>query len=122
MKRFVVNHRTYLDGHGNPSAEDVTGQVSMTVPGMTLSLKELLARYVRGEHVNVLQPQFSDDPDIPDGLERMSEMDRLDLARDLKDGISREQKKRAARIKELAEIPISVSEVNAPAVEPPLVM
>lgn len=53
---------------------------------MTLSLKELLARYVQGGDVAVFTPVYLGDADMPP-LEFMNEMDRKDLAGNIRDGI-----------------------------------
>lgn len=84
MKK-LVNWTTY-DSRSNPRVEVVLG-VSCTVPGMTLSLAELLKRHVRGGDVTVYEGVYSDDPDIPDNLERMTEIERIDLAREIRVGI-----------------------------------
>lgn len=97
-----VGHYTFYDDNGKGTllaGETFHGQISKTVPGMTLSLKDLLARYVRGEQVEVFSPVYSDDPDIPDNLELMSVQDRLDAAREIRGAIDvfqREKKEAAA--------------------------
>lgn len=55
---------------------------SLTVPGMTMSLDELLKRYVRGDSVNIFTPTYLGEDDLPN-IERMDAMDRLDLAHSL---------------------------------------
>lgn len=60
---------------------------SLTVPGQTLSLKQLLDRYVKGQDVDVFTPQYSEDPDIPDNLEKMDTLEKLDLAQNIRRGI-----------------------------------
>lgn len=91
--RKLVNWSSYA-AEGNAAGE-INDEPSLTVPGMTLSLEELLRRHVRGEHVSVFTPVFSEDPGIPDGLERMDEMDRLDMSRALKQGIESERQRRS---------------------------
>lgn len=79
----VVNWTSYTR-YGNPAGE-VNNLPSKTVPGQTLSLKELLDRYVRtGVLEQTFTPEYSDDDDLPD-VTRMNEMDRLDAAKQLRD-------------------------------------
>lgn len=74
---------------------------SETIPGQTLGLEELLKRFVRGQDVKVFTPTFlGDDSDVPDDLERMNEMDKLDMARELRQGIRDKQDRMAAAKKE----------------------
>lgn len=58
---------------------------SLTVPNMTLSLHDLLLRYVRGENVQTFQPSYVDDLDVPATLERWDASDRLLHAQSLKE-------------------------------------
>jgi len=87
-----VDHYTYEVGDDRKFivGESYVGQVSKTVPGMTLSLKDLLARYVRGDSVTVFEPVFTGDADTAN-FEAMDEMDRIDAARQLKDSIADKQ-------------------------------
>lgn len=124
MKSHVVNHYTYfLASIGVTYREEMLALAgdrydpalarpndpfehpvgpSKTVPGMTLSIQELLKRYVRGENVTVFEPQFTDDPEF-DGIENMSTMDRLEAADNIKRGIfdfqSRKAEEKAERKK-----------------------
>lgn len=67
---------------------EINDKPSMTVPGQTLSLKELLLRYTRGQDVQVYQPVYAgDDPDFPDHLEYMDPQERLDAARSIQGAI-----------------------------------
>lgn len=96
MKNHIVNHFNAV----NLAMIAVFGESnflpSLTVPDMTLGLRDLLERYVRGEHVSTFQPVYSDDPDVPDNLETLSPMDRIDMSRDLKAGIAKFQAGKAA--------------------------
>lgn len=117
MKNRIANHYTYqldaiaehrypLDGlpftkfeakdnaFRNDPYEHPVGP-SLTVPNMTLSLDELLKRYVRGENVTVFEPQFTDDPDL-DGYDRMNTMEKIEAADDIRRGISDFQQRRAS--------------------------
>lgn len=75
--------------HANQRGEVVSG-VSLTVPGQVLSLDQLLKRYVSGGEVYRPDPVFDAAPH-PD-IVRMDPMERLDLARTLKQqvGIAQE--------------------------------
>jgi len=64
---------------------------SKTVPNMTLSLKELLERYVRGQDVSVFDGSYDADDDMPD-ISRLDQMERLDLARNIRAEIDHYQK------------------------------
>lgn len=80
----------------NPVGE-VNNLPSKTVPGMTLSLQELLRRYVKGDPVKTFEPVYLGDDDfLPNNLDSMSEMDRIDYKNDLKQGISDFQTRKAA--------------------------
>lgn len=67
---------------GRNIGEAPTGP-GVTVPGMTLSLGDLLKRYVRGGQVTTFTPVYTDDEMIPDDLERMDEIERIEAARAL---------------------------------------
>lgn len=65
---------------------------SKTVPNMTLSLKELLERYVRGQDVSIFEGSYdADDGDMPD-VSRMDQLEKLELARSIKQSIDAVQK------------------------------
>lgn len=61
--------------------------VSLTVPDQTLSLKDLLARYTRGQDVVSFTPIFNGDSDLPDPS-RMDALERLDYARHIKNQLT----------------------------------
>lgn len=73
--------------HSRPEVND---QPSLTVPGMTMSLEELLRRYVRGENVQTFQAVYAGEEDIPD-FNAMSETDKIDMANDLAEFIAAQQ-------------------------------
>lgn len=92
MKNYISNwYNAITLGMINYSAED-NHSPSQTVPGMTMSLEELLKRYVRGEMVTTVQGTYSGDSDLPD-LIGLTEMDKLDMARDLKKSLHAHQYK-----------------------------
>lgn len=72
----------------NSKAEDITGHYetsklpSKTVPNMTLSIKELVERYIRGENVTVFEAQYTGEDELIDTT-GMSEMDMLDASRQI---------------------------------------
>lgn len=67
-------------------------KVSATIPGQTLSLKELLTRYTRGQSIETFTPVY-DEGYYPD-TSRMDKLDKLDLARQLKTSIEDIQKRK----------------------------
>lgn len=69
---------------------------SLTVPDQTLSMRQILERYYRGEAVSIYEPVYSDDEDVPD-VEKMDKLEKLDLLRDVKEGISEIQDRMAAK-------------------------
>lgn len=102
----LVNWQNYAT-ESNRQAE-INRLPSKTVPGMTLSLQDLLTRYVRGENVATFTPIYAgDDPDFPIHLERMDEMERTDLARNLGGAIEQERdrltRKQQKRLEEQAQ-------------------
>jgi len=57
---------------------------SLTIPDQALSLETLITRYVRGGEVQVFPGVFGGDDLIPVNLERMDEIERIELARNIK--------------------------------------
>lgn len=91
MKGFgkVVTPLTYHKHHATDDGVFLVGEVntkpSLSIPGQTLSLEELIRRYTRGQSVETFAPVYHGDDDlIPVNWERMSEMERLDLSREIK--------------------------------------
>lgn len=116
MKDHVVNQSNYgklrdFDGDNKPIYfGNRTGEVnklpSRTIPGMTLSLQELLRRYVKGDPVVLFEPVYlGDDDTIPDNLELMDEIQRLEMSRDIKEAIHAHQIKKPAQ-KPAQELPL----------------
>lgn len=87
----IVNWSNYTTKH-NANPEGSKGP-SKTIPGQSMPLKELVSRYMRGQNVIVHEGVFSDETMIPDNLERMDPMDRIDYARQLREGIKEIQTK-----------------------------
>lgn len=78
----------------NPIGEE-NRSPSMTVPNQTLSLQELLKRYVRGQDVTVMPGVYhGEDHDMPD-IEHMDAVERLELAQKIRGGIESAQERNA---------------------------
>jgi len=86
----ILNAFTYVD-HNSYEGKLVIGEkntgISLTVPDQVPSLAEMLRRYVRGGDVQMFTPVYTDDENIPDNLERMNEIERIELAREMKTAI-----------------------------------
>jgi len=54
------------------------GGISLTIPDQTLPMKELLARYTRGQQITTFTPVYNGDNDLPD-VSRMTELEMLEL-------------------------------------------
>ncbi|WNK13245.1 MAG: hypothetical protein [Microvirus sp.] len=85
---LIINHSNYPEykqSGGVRSLGEIYKKPSKTVPDMALSLKDLLERYVRGEDVVTLQPVYTDDQGIPDGIENLSPIEKLALKGEIQD-------------------------------------
>lgn len=60
---------------------------SLTVPDMTISLRQLVDNQKVGKAVKVFSPVYDPNGDIPIGLERMDKIERAELARNTADFI-----------------------------------
>lgn len=116
MKDHIVSHSTYgklldFDKNNKPiyvgnRVGEINTKPSQTIPGMTLSLQELLKRYVKGDPVVLFEPVYlGEDDTIPDNLELMDEIQRLEMSRDIKEAIKTHQQKKPAQ-KAPAELPL----------------
>jgi len=77
------NSSTYE--HGDTRLESNYG-VSMTVPDMSLSLRDLINRHNAGGKVKVFDPVYTGENRlIPDNFERMDLIDKLSLAKEVGD-------------------------------------
>lgn len=89
---MIINHSNYGTHYG-PDIHANVGEInllpSLTVPEQSLPLRVLLERYVRGGDVVVYPGVYSED--VPAGMENLTEIERIDAARDLKAAISRSQ-------------------------------
>lgn len=103
-KRKIVNWANYSpEGIGEKYFSP-----SVTVPGQALSPQQILDRFVRkqGANVQVFEGVFSDDDTgiiIPDNLERMSEIEKVEFARGLKATVH-EHRTNLQRIKDAAKV------------------
>lgn len=91
MKPFICSHSNYHLVQYRNCEYEVFTKPSQTVPGMVMSLSEMLARYVRGEQVTVFTPVYAGNDELMPDVERMDAMDRLDLARSLRSSIDVER-------------------------------
>jgi len=83
-KRGFISQANYQ----GPSGEKFT-LPSLTVPDMTISLREMLNRHLHGGSIKTFQTtNVRPDSIIPDNFERMSAIDRAALSQDLADFVS----------------------------------
>lgn len=77
--------------HEMTFGETFTGP-SLTVPDQSLSLKDLLERYVMGQNVETFKGVYNgDQDDIPENIDRMDHLEKLDLARQVRGKIAETQ-------------------------------
>lgn len=123
MKNHVVNWFNYPT-HSNQRGE-VNDMPSETVPGMVLSLGELLKRYTVPDilagrtSVQRFDGQFTDNDLIPDNLERMGEIERIEAARDIAASIEAERGAISSRSAERKRIRDAEAEKPKGDVPPP---
>jgi len=80
MRDFPITWNNAVRSKG-----EVNRLPSMTIPNQVLTMDELVKRYVRGDpNVTQFQPVYSDNDDMPN-IETMDEMEKVALARALKD-------------------------------------
>lgn len=79
---MIFSHANYHTIPAKMRMEFNSG-ISDTIPEMTLDLRTLVEMYTRGQAIPVKQPQFIDDPLIPDDFEMMDEVERQQLANDI---------------------------------------
>lgn len=79
-----VNAFTYVQPLG-----EINDLPSCTQPEMTMSLKEILARYTRGGEIATLTPVYQDHDDFDENpdIMKMDAMERLQYAAELKQSI-----------------------------------
>lgn len=85
MRPYLVNQANYLETvPSSERAEPETKLPSQTVPGQVLELDEVLARYTRGQDVQVFTPQYDGEEDeevLPANLHKLDKVERAELAR-----------------------------------------
>lgn len=94
---------------------------SLTIPGQSLSLKDLLERYVISGTTEMFNAQFTgeDETDIPDNLEKMDKMEKIHLARELRLGIEDAREKLHEQSKKQTAKDAPKSTDGPPTTEPP---
>jgi len=80
MRNFPITWQNAVRSVG-----EINTLPSLTIPDQVLTMDELVRRYVRGDpNVTQFQPVYSDNDDLPN-IETMDEMEKLEMARALKD-------------------------------------
>lgn len=106
MKNFIVTQATFESGCSNSVSEPENTLPSLTVPGMSMSMRELVQRYTRGESVPTFTPQFhGHDELVPDNLERLDVQERLMLSQDLRHAIQTERSRRSSASRSVDDLP-----------------
>lgn len=107
MKEFIVTQATFASGCSNRVSEPSNPLPSKTVPGMAMSMRELVQRYTRGDSVPTFTPQFhGDDSLIPENLERLDAQDRLSLSQNLRNAIQIERSRRSPSPRSADPVPV----------------
>lgn len=91
--RGIRNWKSFLAYRAQPDDKDLgpdfcrIGETftlpSKAVPGMSLSIRELLDRYVHGHQVPQFEGVYDDEGNFPPGVEHLTEIERIDLAREM---------------------------------------
>jgi len=81
MKK-ITNCRNY--DHKTTVNERYT-KPSLTIPGQTLSLQQLLERYVRGSNVERFNGVYTHE--VPPGMENLTKIEKIEMARNLKNNV-----------------------------------
>lgn len=106
-KNFKSNGYHTFDFEKDVKKEEFT-QPSLTVPHHTMSLKELVDRFTRGDSINILRPDYAIEDEEYDELDliditRLDEIEKLEFANDLKNAIQDEKRALIARAERKAE-------------------
>lgn len=88
MIKFIACRHTAEMGLRHTNNPEVNNDPSETVPGMTLSLETLLAKYVKGEQVPLFPGADPGTEDVDllahmNSLSRLSKLDKIDAVREL---------------------------------------
>lgn len=103
MRRIPVSPLTFdAETHLDPENFELA---SKTEPDQTLPLKQLLARYSRGQHVPTFEPVY-DDSDLPD-VSRLSKVEMEELSKEITSTIKYEKERlqHEADLKQKVEAP-----------------
>lgn len=101
--KTIVNSLTY--DHSIQKNETFS-LPSLTVPNQTLSLKELLNRFTRGQEIPTLEPSFhGEDEQFFDQVSRMDKIEKLEFASQIRGHIATFQN---------SEKNLKASEANTP--------
>ncbi len=105
--------------------EDCSLEPTKTIPNQTMSLKDLISRFVRGQDVVTLEPVYGIDEEgnevlqLPE-IDKMDQMERLEYLENVKDLIKEEQEELSATQDRIHEAQLAIKEVkNAPPPEEP---
>lgn len=98
---MIANWKT---GPMNARFEAATGP-SLTVPDAVLDIKTIVARFVSGQAVTVI-PGGVYDEKFPEGFENLDSMEKLEMSRQIEEGISdiRDRVQRRQRATELKKM------------------
>lgn len=83
-------------------SEDFKGEVNklptVTVPDMTMSLKEILKRYTRGGEIATLTPVYQQGEDFDENpdISKMDATEKLQYAKDIREAIAEHQNRSKA--------------------------
>lgn len=103
----MVNGYQNFDFDKHVIMEEAT-KPSLTVQHHTMTLQELVERFTRGAGVKILDPTYAIEDDNYDELDlidisKLDEMEKLDMAKELKTAIEMEKVAMAARAEEKEE-------------------
>lgn len=113
-EHVIINQHTYR--MKNHRRYETNAKPSLTVPGQTLSLKELLARYTRGQSVETFTPIY-DDGYYPE-TDRMDKIEKIELARSLRGAIDDIQKRPKPKPTKPEPAPQPIPNPPAPSPDP----
>lgn len=94
MRGFILNQFTRQVMGLGPAPYEVFSKPSLTIPDQAISLQQIIDRYIRTgqSNVTVFDPVYlGEETVVPDLLEQMTPMERLDYAAHLKRGIAEKQ-------------------------------
>lgn len=88
MPRQIINSQNYQQfwESTDQTKGEVNNQPSKTIPGMTLSLRELVERYTMGAQVETFKPEYSEE-DFSQ-FDNMDKLDKLEIASQIRQQIN----------------------------------